>query len=200
MIVVGALADQRGVRRLGVAELALQPLGRQLDRGQRVLDLVRQPARHLAPRRHLLGADERRDVVEDDHRALEAAGAVEPRRRHRQGHLAAVAGQRQLLRHRLAPGAGGVVDQRGHRRERAQHLRHRPPLDPGAEAEQARGGGVDPADRPVGVDRHHPGGNPLQDRLDRAVPALDLVVALLELDRWPARAIAAAPTGRRPWR
>ena len=101
-----ALADQRGVRRVGVAELALQPLGRQLDRRQRVLDLVRQPARHLAPRRHLLGADERRDVVEHDHRALEAAGAVEPRRRHRQGHLAAVAGQRHFLRDRLALGRG----------------------------------------------------------------------------------------------
>ena len=45
-------------------ELALQPLRAQLDRRQRVLDLVREPPRHLAPGRDLLGADERRDVVE----------------------------------------------------------------------------------------------------------------------------------------
>ena len=39
-----------GALELGL-ELVLQALGRQLDRRQRVLDLVREPARHLAPGR-----------------------------------------------------------------------------------------------------------------------------------------------------
>ena len=56
-------------------------LGRELDRRQRVLDLVGEPARHLAPGRHLLRAHERRHVVEDDHGAP-GAEPSEPGRRH----------------------------------------------------------------------------------------------------------------------
>ncbi len=56
-------------RMLGVQaaqQLAPHLLGRQLDRRQRVLDLVREPARDLAPGRAALRVEQRRDVLEDD--------------------------------------------------------------------------------------------------------------------------------------
>ena len=51
------------------AQLAAQALGRELDRRQRVLDLVRDPARHLAPRFHPLDLGHLADVLEKQHRA-----------------------------------------------------------------------------------------------------------------------------------
>jgi len=54
------------------------------DRGERVFDLVRQPARHLAPRGVALGVDQLGDVVEYQHiAALDArrqAGAAQQQR------------------------------------------------------------------------------------------------------------------------
>ena len=83
-------------RRRRIGEVAAQPLGRQLDRRQRILDLVRQPPRHLAPRGDLLRADERRDVVEHEHGALGRAGFADERRRHGgEVQLLAVAGDRR---------------------------------------------------------------------------------------------------------
>ena len=47
--------------------MTAQPFRAQLNRRQRILDLVRQPACHFPPRRNLLRSHERADVVEDDH-------------------------------------------------------------------------------------------------------------------------------------
>ena len=61
------------------ASLRSQPLGRELDRRQRILDLVREPARDLAPRRVALRLREIGDVVEHHdvagHRASPAAAS-----------------------------------------------------------------------------------------------------------------------------
>ncbi len=46
--------------------LAPQPLGRELDRRQWILDFVSESARDLAPRRIALGLKQGRDVIEDD--------------------------------------------------------------------------------------------------------------------------------------
>ena len=56
---VAILADLAGI-------LALQALGGQPDRGQRVLDLVRDPPGHLGPGRLPLGRQQGGDVVEGD--------------------------------------------------------------------------------------------------------------------------------------
>ena len=48
---------------------ALQPLGRKLDRGQRVLDLMGDAARHIGPGGGALGGDQIGDVVEGDDKA-----------------------------------------------------------------------------------------------------------------------------------
>ena len=61
-------------------ELAPQPLGRKLDRRQRVLHLVRDSPRHVAPGRHALRHDEVGHVVEGDDIALEPAVVGVPRR------------------------------------------------------------------------------------------------------------------------
>ena len=74
---------QHRLLRLGhlAGQLHLQPLGRQLDRRQRVLDLVRQPARHLAPGLRALGRDDLGDVVEHQQprRSPRQLGARAPR-------------------------------------------------------------------------------------------------------------------------
>ena len=84
-IVDRALLDQRARRRRRRAEMPAHALGAQLNRRQRVLDLVRQPPRHVAPGGDPLRPDQRRHVVEDQHRAgrrtvARRAAASPPRR------------------------------------------------------------------------------------------------------------------------
>jgi hypothetical protein len=166
--------------------VALQALGRQLDRRERILDLVRKPPGHLPPRRHLLRPDERRHVVEHEHRAFEPGRPVQARRRHGEGHFAALAGDAHLLRHRLRAGPGGIVEHGGHGREvGAEHLGDRPPFDSGRQREQPRRRRIDAADASGRVDRDDAGGNPLENRLHRTVTALDGFVPLLEIERRP---------------
>jgi hypothetical protein len=49
-----------------LAELAADALGGKLDRGQRILDFMRDTARDVAPRRGALGGDQFGDVVQGD--------------------------------------------------------------------------------------------------------------------------------------
>ena len=99
-----------GAFELGL-ELVLQPLGRELDRRQRVLDLVRQAPRHLAPGLAALRRDDLGDVVEHHQpRALRHGGAA-----HQQRQRVAVAAVGGLQLERILPvvalaglGAGGV--------------------------------------------------------------------------------------------
>ena len=77
---VGALVDERLRLRRRAGEMPPQPLGGQLNRRQRILDLVGQAPRHLAPRRDLLRADQRRHVVEHQHDALRARRCRRPAR------------------------------------------------------------------------------------------------------------------------
>jgi hypothetical protein len=55
----GALVNERPRRFRGAGKMPLQTFGRQLDRGQGILDLVREPPCHLTPCRNLLRPDER---------------------------------------------------------------------------------------------------------------------------------------------
>ena len=81
----GALQQPRVLGVEAGEQLAPQLLGRQLDRRQRILDLVRQAARHLAPGGVALRVEQRRDVVEHDHQAA-ALALVRQRRAGPQQH------------------------------------------------------------------------------------------------------------------
>ena len=63
---VGALIEDVAVLRDELAIFALEPLGRKLDRGQRILDLMGDAARHVGPGRGALRGDEIGDVVQRD--------------------------------------------------------------------------------------------------------------------------------------
>jgi hypothetical protein len=87
---VADLADDRlgatveGVQVAGdvLAVLAAHPFGRQLDRGQRVLDLVGDAAGDVLPGGVALGGEQAGDVVEGQHQTLgRVAGARKRRRR-----------------------------------------------------------------------------------------------------------------------
>ena len=72
---VGAHREGLGVF-LDLLQIAtLQPLGRKLDRRQRVLDLVRDAAGNVAPRRHALRRHQIGDIVEGDDEAGARRGA-----------------------------------------------------------------------------------------------------------------------------
>ena len=147
-----ALVDQRAGPGRRVGEVPAQALGGQLDRRQRILDLVREPPRHLAPRGDLLRPDERRHVVEHQHDAFVRAAVADERRRHgREVKLLPVPLHARFPGRPAEPLARGRAgDQRLERLEigRVEH-RARPawPTTDAIEAEQARGGAVDHRDR-----------------------------------------------------
>ena len=129
---VHSSTSSRAARRRG-AELAAHPLGAQLNRRQRVLDLVGQPPRHVAPGGDPLRPDERRHVVEHQHRAGERPSSPDERRRGGgQVQLAPFAGQRELLRPAAARrAAAGLAQQRLERLEivaREQRVGRRDPI------------------------------------------------------------------------
>ena len=181
-----ALVDERLGGRRRRREMAPQPLGAQLDRRQRILDLVRQPSRHLAPGRDLLRADERRHIVEHQHDAFRRPALADERRRHgRQMDLLPVAGDGNLLRGRLRHGAAGSGEQRRQRLEIGpiEHGQRGLADNRAGQAEQPRRRAVDRRHRAAGIDRHDAGRNALENRLDVAAALLHLEMLPLELDR-----------------
>ncbi len=72
---VGALVENIAVLRDEAAVFALQPLGRKLDRRQRISDFMRDAARDVGPGGGALRGDEIGDVVERDDIALVGAAS-----------------------------------------------------------------------------------------------------------------------------
>ena len=112
---LGALVEDLPVLRPDMlAEPPLQPLRRELDRRQRVLDLMGDAARHVRPggaalRRHQVG-----DVVERDDQALDPAGGALLRDLDVEGARLAVAHQLDLRVGRAADPLPGLLE---HHRE-----------------------------------------------------------------------------------
>ena len=67
---VGALVEHGRIVSDALAVLAAQPFGRELDRGQRILDLVRDAPRDVGPGRSALRRHQLGDVVERHHVAV----------------------------------------------------------------------------------------------------------------------------------
>ena len=100
-----------------LAVFAAQPLGRQLDGGERVLDLVCDAARDVGPGRGTLGRDQRGDIVERQHVAVFRLARLFAGDADRQIALATVAGDGDLV---LRAGAG--LCRRHHVGELGNHL------------------------------------------------------------------------------
>ena len=167
-------------------QLVAHALGREADRRERVLDLVRQSARHLAPGGLALGLQHHRDVVEHEH---EAGGRL----------ALALAGQRRAGAHQDAPRHAGLERELlaplevARRDARAARLGELPQQAVGlAEAGEiaahagleviAEDGGrrsVGGAHAQVGLERDHARGQSRQD--DREIGALGFGGLLREL-------------------
>ena len=173
---VGILLERRALVADHRPELAPQPLGRELDRGQRVLHLVRDAPRHVAPGRHALRDDEVGHVVEGDDVALEVAvvGAA-ARRRAPAGRARGPCGAAGPRPARRRPcGASSRCEQVGELRHR---LGERPAgRRPRVEVEQRRRGGVHHLDAPGAVEADDAGGDARQHRVEQPPPPLGLGV------------------------
>ena len=177
---VGVLLERGTLRADHRAELAAQALGRELDRGERVLDLVGDAPGDVAPRRHALRHDEVGHVVEGDDVALEvavvglAAGDADEE--------VALAGAAAELDLGLGDAALALVEAV----EEVGELRHR--LADGAagrglevEVDEGGGGGVHHLDAPGPVEADDPGGDPGEHRVEEPPPPLGLGVGGDEL-------------------
>ena len=173
--------------------MAPQSLGAQLDRCQRILDFVREPPRHLAPRRDLLRANERRHIVEDQHDALRRAAVADERGGDRRKmQLLTFARNRDFLRGRLGLAAAGPGQQRAERLQigTAEDAERRLADDRSLDAQEPRRRAVDRRDPAGRVHRHDARRDALQNRLDVAPPPFDLLVFPFELD---GRSLDLAP-------
>ena len=153
-----------------------QPLGRELDGRQWVLDFVRDPSRHLAPRLHSLNLLNLRDVLQKDHDAQDVPLVVsqggggdhhrENSVRERYSHLALDTGTALDLVHDLAHRLkviqledGQIIPPQNLRCLHAQHLLR---------------GSVDGCDPSRRVHGEYPGGNICQQSLGIATSSLEL--------------------------
>lgn len=95
---IGALVEDGPVTRVDLlAVAALDALGGQLDRRQRVLDLMGDAPCHVAPCGRALGDDEIGDVVERDHVGFAHVAHLLAGNLHTQRPHSAAAHQRDLL-------------------------------------------------------------------------------------------------------
>ena len=143
-------------------------------------------SRHLAPRGHLLRADERRHVVEDEDNAFRQTDVADQGRRgHREMNLLTVARDRDLLSRRFGAAAAQALEQR---RDRLQVG----PIESGLrgladnrsiQTEQPGRRAVDGRDRARRVHRDDARRDALENRLDVAPPPFALLVFAFQLDR-----------------
>ena len=176
-----------GAGQLGL-ELVLQPLGRELDRRQRILDLVGQPARHLGPGDAALRDHHVGDVVEDQQPC--AFGQQRAAHQQRLRRLGAAELERFLpvrVAGRLVAGVLAVaqmgLEARQHRGgeglQAGQAVDRMPRPGRGVEAENACGAGVDGVDAAIGLEDDHARAEVVQDGLQVRLGALGLGQAAL---------------------
>ena len=135
--------------------MSAEPLGAELNRCQRIFDLVCEPPCDLTPCRDLLRPNERRHVVQDEHEAFARAAVADERCRHRREmELLALSRNGDFLRRRLRLSALGTGDERADWLQiraienGASRLAHNRPI----EAQEPRGSAVDGRNGPSGID------------------------------------------------
>ena len=137
MMVSAHWPERLGIGLDFLGEAALQPLGGELDRGQRVLDLVRDAARHVGPGGLALRRLQFGDVVEGQHEAVGAAARQVGADAHQQRAAAVAVGRSALPRCARAPAS-----------RRPRRSARRIPAPPRPTGGRSRRAGRGPATRP----------------------------------------------------
>ena len=148
-------------------QVATDPLRAQLNRGERVLDLVRQAARNVAPRGYSLSPKQWRHIIKHHYDAIQLVLTWQARRRDGEMTLSTFPRQRHLLRRASQRPAAGLTQHRPERREVRpfEHRGGRLPDHRRVDVQQPGSRGVDRAETTYRVDRDHPGRDSLQDGL-----------------------------------
>ena len=114
MVAVASLEQTLLLRAPVRGQAAAQALGRELDRRERVLDLVGDALRHLAPGGEALGLEELGQVVEDeDHAEIGVLGSLERGGRGEERHGVAFAPEVHLSLQRVLAQPVHALDERG---------------------------------------------------------------------------------------
>ena len=153
-----------------LAVLAPQPLGRELDRRQRVLDLVGDAAGDVPPGGVALGGDQPGDVVEGQHQAVGAVADAQAQT----ARLAGRAPRRRPPRPRR-PVVGGALRRRPGTPATRSRKRLALRASPGSSS-SARGLAVHDRDAAGGIEADHAGADAQQHRLDELAARFGLVV------------------------
>ena len=174
--------------------LARQPLGREADRGERVLDLVRDAPRHLGPGGLALGVESSRDVVEGQDVAARPLALALRGRRTRRMRSVPPRSTRELPPRPARPGArAGRSNRACHEPGRTSSI-GRPAISPRWPASAARRRGSRTADRfgstmrRSSVEADHARPHARQHRLGEAAPLVELLVGLDQLAALARRA------------
>src|ERR1700722_2356915 len=170
---IGALVEHRVIGGNQFAVFAAQPLRRQLDRGQRVLDLVGDAAGDVGPGRGTLRQNELGDVVDGDDVAVLGVRRLFAGHAHGEITFLAVARDRDLaLYQTLVAMAGGLKNLGELGRDFGQRPAERLAL--GASGEGLRRT-VEDGDLAVGIDADDAGAGARQHGLGETAPAVDQV-------------------------
>ena len=163
-----------------------QPLSGELDRRQRILDLVGDPLGDLAPRRHPLGLQELGQVVEDhDGAGVLAVRAAERGRGGNQRERGAAASEldRELGAGRVGTPHAQYLGDYGPQARPREDLLEQPSRGCRlVHTEHAGPGAVDRRQAAQRVERDHAGGDGLEDRLDVHPSILELGVLVGQVE------------------
>ena len=180
----GGLEEDRLAVGGAVEQLLAGPLDRELDRGQRVLDLVRDAPRRLAPGGDALGLHQLGQVL-DDHEAAEVGEARVAQRHGGDDERPQLAPRRddEAPLARPAVALPRRVDRVAQRPQggRPEDLRELASGDVRGEAEQLLRRPVAGGDGAARVDGDHARADRLEDRRDQVAPALQLDREVLQL-------------------
>ncbi|OIQ76560.1 hypothetical protein GALL_417550 [mine drainage metagenome] len=159
------------------AELAPDPFGGQLDRGQGVLDFMCDAPRHVAPGRHTLRTHQVCNVIESDHIALQMPGiAAAHRHAHEKTFKPPVARNLDFLLHDDAGTAAQPLEQVNQFRGRVAKVTA--VIAPFLDAKQPLRRAVDEVDPALCVTSDNAGGDRRQNRVKLTPPRLGLAVVL----------------------
>ena len=176
---VGALREALDIGGDLPSEAALQPFRGKLNRGQRVLDLMRDPSRHIRPGRLALRGEQLGHVIEGDDKAVRQAAfqlGADPHQQHPLAHRRAV----------LDLGGGRPFRRRHHCGDQRPKFRHHlgqrlADLGDKVDPQQLRRRAVRQFDPAPAVEPDHPRRDTGQHRFSEPAPLVELAIGRHQL-------------------